>query len=309
MQGVELSEPFFHQTVARLRQQLPTPEETFTDFETLLALAESFERVVPTGFIFHSSRCGSTLVANACRMLDASVVVSEARAIDKLIGRLVTDAPLGSTKELIYLALVRAVVSTFAQHRPGGRFFVKFSCCSTLELARIRRIWPDVPGVFLYRDSQETIASNVATVPEWLVDPDRRLLTAITGLDESDLAPLTIEELCARSLATFYSVAEQMANDKTILVNYNQLSLSTLMRLMRFFGVELSREEVERISKVAEIYSKDPTGRRAFVGDEKAKQQGRSQLISEVAQTWALKPYLALEAKRKAFQNSKVETE
>ncbi len=72
--------------------------ELFTEFDVLLQLEKSLDSVAPTGFIFHSSRCGSTLVANACRAITNSIVLSEANAIDKLVARFITDAPTAASK-------------------------------------------------------------------------------------------------------------------------------------------------------------------------------------------------------------------
>jgi len=74
MSGVSLTEPFFQQTVERERAN--GKAELFTEFDALLQLEQSFDSVDPTGFIFHSSRCGSTLVANACRAIASSIGAS-----------------------------------------------------------------------------------------------------------------------------------------------------------------------------------------------------------------------------------------
>ena len=71
MSGVSLAEPFFQQTVERLRAD--GRRELFTEFDVLLELEKQLDSVQPTGFIFHSSRCGSTLVANACRAINNSL--------------------------------------------------------------------------------------------------------------------------------------------------------------------------------------------------------------------------------------------
>src|SRR6187397_2036661 len=95
MSGVSLTEPFFQQTVARAKADGTDRVELFTEFDVLLQLEQSLESVAPSGFIFHSSRCGSTLVANTCRAIAGSIVLSEANAIDKLIARFITDAADG----------------------------------------------------------------------------------------------------------------------------------------------------------------------------------------------------------------------
>src|SRR4026208_19385 len=98
LSGVGLAEPFFQQTIERAKTEKRA--ELFTEFDVLLQLEKTLESVAPTGFIFHSSRCGSTLVANACRAIKNSIVLSEANAIDKLVARFITDA--GDVKTSLY---------------------------------------------------------------------------------------------------------------------------------------------------------------------------------------------------------------
>src|SRR5215213_6769425 len=125
MAGVSLSEPFFQQTVERARRD--DRRELFTEFDVLLELEKQLESVAPTGFIFHSSRCGSTLVANACRAVSNSIVLSEANAIDKLIARFITDVD-NTVKESLYSVFLRGVVHALAQRRTAKarHLFIKF---------------------------------------------------------------------------------------------------------------------------------------------------------------------------------------
>src|SRR6185295_6025548 len=231
MSGVSLTEPFFQQTVERARSEQRA--ERFTEFEALLSLEKQLESVEPTGFIFHSSRCGSTLVANACRAVSNSIVLSEANAIDKLIARFITDAD-NPVKEALYSVFLRGVVHVLAQRRSAGaqHLFIKFACCSFAQLERIKRIWPNVPWLFLYRDPVETIVSNVKDVPPWLIDNDRRVLSSIIGDDASELG---LEELCARTIGSLYSTAYHLANGNSMLLNYKQLSVPVIARVLNFF--------------------------------------------------------------------------
>src|ERR1044072_8114823 len=140
MSGVSLDEPFFQPTVERAQSDGNQRRELFTEFDTLLQLEQSFDSVEPTGFIFHSSRCGSTLLANACRAISGSVVLSQAHPIDKLIARFITDSD--GIKESLYSVFLRGVVRALGQRRNGNEqhLFVKFACCSFAQIERIRRI-------------------------------------------------------------------------------------------------------------------------------------------------------------------------
>jgi hypothetical protein len=300
MSDVSLTEPFFQQTVERAKAENNDRGELFTEFDVLLQLEKTLDSVPPTGFIFHSSRCGSTLVANACRAVTNSIVLSEANAIDKLIARFITDAPRGSVKESLYSVFLRGVVHALGQRRTGSerRLFVKFSCCSFAQIERIRRIWPHVPWIFLYRDPVETIVSNLASVPPWLVDNDRRVLASIVGASPGEIAEMRLEELCARTIGSFFSTAHHCSDDNRLLINYNQLSVPVISRVLSFFKVSPSADEMLAIERVSSVYSKEVYGMRAFVADSDAKHEVASDLIREMAERWAMEPYRRLEQNR-----------
>ena len=289
MSGIELSEPFFAQTVERVRRE--KRRERFTEFDVLLQLEKQLESVEPTGFIFHSSRCGSTLVANACRAVSNSIVLSEAHAIDKLIARFITDAD-NPVKESLYSVFLRGVVHALAQRRTGNEqhLFIKFACCSFAQLERIKRIWPNVPWLFLYRDPVETIVSNITDVPPWLVDSDRRVLASIIG----DAGEMSLEELCARTIGSLYSTAYKLADSNSLLLNYNQLSVPVIVEVLKFFKVDLSTEELNTIARTVRVYSKEASGTRAFVADTETKQKLASDRVREMSARWAEEPYRRL---------------
>jgi hypothetical protein len=305
MSDVELKEPFFQQTVDRVSAEEPWRGEVFTEFDALVQMDKVLPRVRPAGFIFHSSRCGSTLLANACRALHDSIVLSEANPIDKLVARFITDTAGDPVKESLYSVLLRAAVNALAQSNIASepRVFVKFSCCGVSQLERIRRIWPDVPWVFLYRDPVETIVSNMTTVPAWLLDEDHRILAHITSTTPAAVAEMSPEERCARSIGSFYSTAHSLANSNSMLLNYNQLSVSALTNILDFFQVSPSVEELERIASGSRVYSKAASGAREFVPDTDAKQNLASGRVRELAQQWAMGPYQLLEQKREAVKS------
>ncbi|HJT65588.1 MAG TPA: hypothetical protein VJ749_03995 [Pyrinomonadaceae bacterium] len=300
MADARLTEPFFEQTVHRLRAEHPQRAERFTEFDTLVQLEKTFDSVAPTGFIFHSSRCGSTLLANACRTLEGAIVLSEPPAVDKLIARFITDVDEHGTKAKLYSVFLRSVVKALGQRRSGNEryLFVKFACCSVSQIERIQRIWPDVPWVFLYRDPVETIVSNVQNVPSWLQDEDHHVLASITGTSTEAVAAMSLEELCARSLGSFYAIANRVANDRALLLNYTQLSQAEITNALNFFGVKPAAAELETIARQSRTYSKSISGDRAFVADTEAKQRVASKLVREAAERWACEPYQLLEQKR-----------
>jgi hypothetical protein len=300
MANVVFAEPFFHQTVARVRKERRPHHTLITDLDELIRLEKVSDSPPPSGFIFHSSRCGSTLVANACRSLSGSLVISEAPVLDKLISRFFTDTDETGTKELLYSAFLRGAVSSLGQRRLGNErhYFIKFSSTSILQFPRLRKIWPKVPALFLYRDPIEVIISNLQNIPEWMtVESNPKTSAAVVGLRQEDLALLGPEEFCARALGRFYAAASSGMDENTLLCNYHELSPETLLRLVEFFGVSISTEESEAIRRTFRFYSKDPS--RTFDGDGDSKRANASSLVNELAAKWADEPYQRLVALQK----------
>jgi hypothetical protein len=300
LRDVDFSEPFFSETLARvnangLRQRL------VTEFDFLVQLATSFDSLEPSGFIFHASRCGSTLLTNACRALKGSVVMSEAPILDKIISRFFTDAEPNSTKELLYMVFLRAAVNALGQRRRGDErhYFIKFACTSTLQMSRIRRIWPKLPFVFLYRNPIEIVASNLRSIPEWMQpESNPKAAAAIVGVEVSELTSIAPEEFCARALGRFFHEADANRELYTNLLNYDQLTSDMLIETLAFFGTSPSAEEMDEIREVARLYSKDPSRSQIFRADGEAKRASASASLIEMVEQWALPSYERLNVRR-----------
>lgn len=295
--GVSLDEPFFEQTFARVRREKPEAAEIVTGFETLIQLEKISDSVRPSGFIFHTSRCGSTLLANAWRALPGSIIVSEAPVVEKIIGRFFSFSHADRAQIVINSIFLRAAVSALGQRRLGTEqsCFVKFSCLSVLQFERVRRIWPEVPCVFMFRDPREVIVSNLGNSPAWMLfESLPEQAAAVTGVEPREALKLSSEEVCARALGRFYDAGVELAASGALLIDYDELSVETLIRAVESFGLTLTESERERISRIAQLYSKDSSLGRRFEPDSERKRTAVTPRVSDAAERWAIEPYLRL---------------
>src|SRR6185295_10833492 len=135
-------------------------------------------------------------------------------------------------------------------------------------------------------------------VPPWLKDNDRRVLASIVGKSPGEVAEMSLEELCARTIGSLFSTAHRLADENSMLLNYKQLSVPVISSVLRFFKVSPSATELEAIERGSQIYSKETSGQRQFVADADAKQKFASDAVREAAAKWATEPYQLLEQKR-----------
>jgi len=307
MRGRTLDEPLLCQTVARIRRDRGQSPARFTPLATLIEFEKTTPGLAPTGFIFHSSRCGSTLVANACRALTGARVIAEPCAVDKLVGRFFTDVNDDPTRELVYSVLLRAAVHALGQPRleTETRYFVKFSCVSVLQVRRIRRIWPAVPSVFIYRDPVEVVVSNLADPPAWMrVDAVPAMATALLGASPHEIGRMSRAEVCARAVGRFYGAAHDGCDETTRFIDYSELSAAALSSVVGHFGIRPTAAETDAMVRTLAVSAKDPDHRRPFVADGEAKRAAASREVQAMVDRWARAPYLRLEARRRAETRS-----
>ena len=79
-------EPFFDQSVMRLLGGKPAPRRWVSPLSWLIDGNRQVPTTQPAGFVFHISRCGSTLVCHALRAGGSAVVIAEADPITGLAG-------------------------------------------------------------------------------------------------------------------------------------------------------------------------------------------------------------------------------
>lgn len=306
LQEVTLTEPFFHQTVARIKRERNTPER-FTDLNALVQLEKLEIGGSPTGFIFHSSRCGSTVITNAFKTIANTLVISEAFAVDKLITRFLTDVGDDKTKELVYSVLLRGIVEALGQRQDENQthYLLKFSSHSVLHLERIKRIWPNVPRVFVYRDPVEVIVSNLQSEPEWMrfeINPS--IAAAVIDADLESIPAMSPEEYCARVLGRILSIVGGSVDECLRLINYEELSLGCVLNLAGFLRLEPTSYEIKAMESSMRSYAKDEVNPRPFVADSKEKRGAASRTIETMSEKWARGPYLDLERQRLAQRHA-----
>jgi hypothetical protein len=155
-----ITDPFFAQTVERsLRHPAHMLFRHDTPMEALGELNEQSPGAPPKGFIFHASRCGSTLIAQMLAAQPENVVISEASPVDVVLRSHLRDPGISEEQRILWL---RWLLNAFGQRRFGEekRLFVKFDSWHALFLPLIRRAFPDVPWIFVYREPVEVLLSH-----------------------------------------------------------------------------------------------------------------------------------------------------
>lgn len=286
-------EPFFEQTIQQcLWQPFNVLFRHQTPIETLAELQEALPGLPPNGFIFHMSRCGSTLTAQMLASLPQNIVISEADPIDKVLRADLRDNPVTEDQRVTWL---RGLVSALGRARNAGErhLFIKFDSWNILDLPLIRRAFPETPWIFLYRDPVEVMVSQIrqrgSQMLPGVLDPH------VLGLDLTTARQISLDEYCARVLAAVCEAATRYYKPGAAqLVHYRNLPDAVWSPLDELFGVRYTLDEVERMRTVTKFDAKH-TGL-TFEQDSAAKQQLATDEIRALAERFVMPWYHQLEA-------------
>jgi hypothetical protein len=270
------TEPFFEQTVQIALRGAAGRAGCRRSSIDALARGEMVKPcVMPAGFIFHMSRCGSTLVSRMFASMPQHFVISEAGVIDAVIQ---AHRRVPGVTEALCSAWLRGLVSALSRSAAGAerRAFIKFDSWHVLDLPLIRRTFPDVPWIFLYRNPLEVMASHA----------------------RQSQAAMTTEAAArrARVLGAFCQSALRNLDDDAMLVEYRQLPTAVWTTIAGHFGVACSELDIERMGVVQQFDAKNPELR--FFGDTDSKLTEVSGVVREAIDSWVTPLYDELESRR-----------
>ena len=294
-------EPFFWQTVRKLKSADPPARERTTNVRVLTAMASKLPPVAVSGVIFHVSRCGSTLVSNALRAGDGVTVLSEAGPVGTFFRPdLFENSPLPSERwEETRKTLFDCVIRLFAHGARAvePKVVIKCHAASVLSVSLVRSVWPDIPFVVLIRDPVEVIVSNLEKSATWVkVRNKPEAASKVFGWPAAAVERMTAEEYCARGIGRFCECASQVVDERCWVIDYEHLDLWSLYGISSFFRIALPPSNSPIMQRVLSSYTKDPAQLRQFEDDRVRKQHEASESVREAARRWAEKPYQALKA-------------
>jgi len=243
------TDPFFEDTIRRATKSGRTAD---TALDVLLNETAAHPGIAPTAFIFHCSRCGSTLLSQLARAVPGTVVLSEAPAIDDVL-----QADWAPQKTI---AALRAVVAALGQPRSAGdrHLVIKFDAWHVFDVPLIQDAFPGVPCVFLYRDPADVIASQMRMPSQYLLPG--ALDPAIAGLGSVDeVIAAGREDYSARVLARILTAASGLAADGRLdLVNYRELPAAGIDRVLAWTGRQSNDGDRARLLECAAFDAKAP---------------------------------------------------
>lgn len=253
----------------------------------------------PAGFIFHMSKCGSTLVAKVLDQPDTQMIIKEPTPLHENFWQYLTNNwqdPVAPTED--NLRLIRNLIQILGRDRLPNQesYFVRFRSWNIAFVEIIQLAFPDTPCLFIYRDPVKVMASIL-----------NKPTTGLPRLNESNAAAFItkrskIELTQMDALHYFTSFYKQylylglnkMKN--THYLNYRLLNKQNIDQILRTaYNYSATKTDLPIMQMQFDTYSKDDTSTVRFVSDRKEKKKQVTTAMREAAEEHLMTMYYLLE--------------
>lgn len=255
----------------------------------------------PAGFIFHMSKCGSTLMA---RVLDQSpnhIVLKEPTPLHERFWQYLTQdwkAPIEPTEE--NLQVIRNLIQIMGRSRLPQQqsYFVRVRSWLISFADIIQHAFPDTPCLFMYRDPVEVMASILSKPTTGLP----RLMESgaaafITGRSQGELLEMDSLQYFTAFYQRYLRSSLTEMDQHSSYLNYRDFTKDNLSNILeRAFHYTPAEPILSRMLEQFDVYSKDDSRTTQFASDGNEKQRLVTPAMREAANLHLTRYYDGLES-------------
>ena len=251
--------PFFDDTISAC-MGLPensTGFKSISSIDVLPLWADESLAVPPSAFIFHVSRCGSTLIAQLLGLSAQHIVLAETPFIDQLLRFSYTH---GDNSSLVLPQALRAAIQLYGRKRRGdeSHLFIKSDSWHLCFYERLRLLYPAVPFMLLYRSPDEVLRSQRRRrgmqAVQGVIEPE------IFGFDRSVVNDWPLDDYMCKVLERYFTIMLEIADRDlhVLLVNYNEPILSIMQRIAGVTGITIDDPMLQLMQERSRYHAKYP---------------------------------------------------
>jgi hypothetical protein len=262
-----------------------------TSLQALALCAQRVPRAQPAGFIFHLSRCGSTLLSGCLSELHGAVVFSESPVLTEVL----VDPALGPQEKQAH---VQALIDVKAVLFPSRRVVVKWNAWDIFHAPLLRKAYPAVAAVALVREPVEILASHQARAGRHMSgDPT---LAAVDPVFEVSAANSVLEHRMGVLQRLMEDMRALVVQPSSACIDYRQLDGATVRQVAAKFELHCDAHGQRRIVQRMQHDAKLPGQRFQPDGARKAAVFGAAQSRAIAQRLSSLHRDLVLSAERAA---------
>ena len=263
----KFTEPFFSDTIAVCKNFVENRSsyKVIAGLETMTEWSSEANAINPSAFIFHVSRCGSTLLSQMLSLEESNIVLSEVPFFDELL-RLPYKNPIDRMLANDYLV---AAIKLYGRKksRDESQLFIKTDSWHLHFYEQLRDLFPSVPFILLFRNPLEVIHSHqkqrgMQSVPG-MIEP------GVFGFSEEQLKETNLDAYMTNVLEGYFKkmIEISKADDNTLLCNYNEGMNNVLKKINSFLSLNIVPANESIMRERAVFHAKHP--QQLFIGDRK----------------------------------------
>lgn len=251
------TEPFFDDTIAS-RRGLPENgylQKKMSSTNVLAEMVAEMEVIEPTAFIFHISRCGSTLISQMLSLQPSNIVLSEVPFFDELLryGKKSHCMPR-------ILPQLKAAIGLYGAKRNENhqQLFIKTDSWHVHFYKELRALYPTVPFFLLYRKPNEVLRSQqkkrgMQALPNFLE-------AAIFGFDEEKISTMPLDEYMGMVIESYLDAfLEILQKDRSAYaINYHDGAMEIVDTISAIIRLQVSSTEKKLMQNRAGFHAKFP---------------------------------------------------
>lgn len=253
----------------------------------------------PAGFVFHMSKCGSTLMAKALDQPDNQMIIKEPTPLHENLWQYLTDNwqnPVAPTVD--NLRLIRNLIQLLGRLRtPKQRsYYVRFRSWNITFVEIIQQAFPETPCLFMYRDPVKVMSSILNKPTTGLPRlNDSEAAAFITQKSRENLTSMdALHYFTSFYKQYLYFGLKKMQN--THFLNYRQLNKRNLAKILLIaYNYTASEDDLSIMQAQFDTYSKDDTGTVRFFSDKKEKSKQVTPAMRVAAEEHLIELYQKLE--------------
>ncbi len=290
LQEKHIEEPFFDETIrfCRLRMKERSEYVPASSLDFLIEAAKDINSIAPGAFIFHVSRCGSTLLSQALATAETNIVYPEAPLIDEILRMQEQDAAITAAQQELWF---KSAITLMGQKRKAGyeQLFIKLDSWHIHFYPLLRQWYPNTPFFFLSREPNAIIASH----------HHRRGMQAVPGMINSEILKIDIQErhnqdfnlFTAEVIAGYYRALQEIISVSDPNNTFFDYGWGVKSLLICFFKSVMQEDSVDdKMLKRLSLHNKNPEEK--FKGDDKPEL--KNYVVAEEAYKSLLRHLIAI---------------
>lgn len=257
---VRLVHPFFEESIAKCKSHAVN-SQTFKVLSHVDLLQEWQETIPSTetaAFIFHISRCGSTMLSQLLSLSEQHIVIAEAPILDQVLQCEQLDH---NSKKQIFAAVLHILGQK--RFEAETQVVVKLDSWHFHYIGLLREMYPEVPFLILIRNPEEVLQSHIKHRGIHMVP--NLLPLHLFGLDEETQTfheyAVAVLKYYFKSIHTFYT-----KDSKSYICDYKHGAKAMIVAFEKLTGHRFSESAYQHMSERLQRHSKNNS--ETFKGDQ-----------------------------------------